>query len=81
MPLYHVKQGLLVQIEGASECVSCDAGYFQSEIGQTECTACPPGKFSAVKGSSECQSCALGTSQSQSGQTFVLFVYLEVIAM
>jgi hypothetical protein len=53
---------------GASDCIDCEAGRFQSDPGKSSCDACSVGTFSAELGSTACDDCAPGTAQRASGQ-------------
>jgi hypothetical protein len=39
----------------------CEAGLYQSKLGQSTCFPCVPGKYTETKGESQCKDCAANT--------------------
>lgn len=50
------------------QCVDCDRGTYQTNVGQAECRPCPPGTFENDRGSTRCESCPFGTYMSNEGE-------------
>jgi len=55
--------------EGGVACISCPAGTFQANEGQSHCSSCAAGTFQASTGQSACENCAAGTFQINTGQS------------
>ena len=49
--------------EGQSECKTCAAGNFSTQIASTACTTCQPGKYQADPGQTGCALCPAGKMQ------------------
>jgi hypothetical protein len=45
----------------SSHCRQCEAGLYQSKLGQSTCFPCVPGKYTETKGESQCKDCAANT--------------------
>ena len=45
---------------GYSECVDCDAGYYQDAAGQSSCVLSTAGSYTDTAGASEMTPCAVG---------------------
>ena len=48
-------------LTGQSECLECQAGYFQPGMGAADCEGCPV-NFYSVAGSTDCVQCPAGKS-------------------
>ena len=49
-------------------CQSCEAGYYQSDVGQTSCLPCVQGEFLDIVGGNSCKLCSPSTYVSHKGR-------------
>jgi uncharacterized membrane protein len=54
---------------GATDCIACDAGYYQSLLGSTTCLECLVGTFTGSTGQDICATCPAGTFAAINGST------------